>query len=105
MQVKRLSYPCRYGDTLHRFAKPVPVLSMITKQMIDFVYNVHRNRLLNWNYEVLSAVNLQSYVDAVTAMEPHCPIVLGLLKVPLGQYQDLENINDFFTMAITGFKP
>ena len=40
---------------------------MITNQMIDFVYNVHRNRLLNWNHEVLRTVNLQSYVDAVTA--------------------------------------
>ena len=24
---KRMSYPCRYGDMIHRFAKPVPVLS------------------------------------------------------------------------------
>ena len=37
--------------------------------------------------------------------ESHCPIVLGLLMVPLGQYQDLENISDFFTMAITGIMP
>ncbi|CAH3018285.1 unnamed protein product, partial [Porites evermanni] len=43
-QRSRLSYPCRYGDMVHRFAKPVPVLSMITNQMIDFVYNVHGNR-------------------------------------------------------------
>ena len=47
MLLKRLSYPCRYGDIVHRFAKPVPVLSMITNQMIDFVYNVHANRVLN----------------------------------------------------------
>ena len=66
MLLKRLSYPCRYGDMVHRFAKPVPVLSMITNQMIDFVYNVHGNRVLNWNHEVLSPVNLQTYVDAVT---------------------------------------
>ena len=37
--------------------------------------------------------------------EPHCPIVLDLLTVPLGLYQDLENISDFFTMAIKGFMP
>ena len=67
MLLKRLSYPSRYGDMVHRFAKPVPVLIMITNQMIDLVYNVHRNRLLHWNHEVLRPVNLQSYVDAVTA--------------------------------------
>ena len=68
MLLKRLSYPCRYGDMIHRFAKPVPVLSMITSQMIDYVFNVHEHRALNWNDEVLSLVNLQTlYVDAVTA--------------------------------------
>ena len=67
MLLKRLSYPSRYGDMVHSFAEPVPVLIMITNQMIDLVYNVHRNRLLNWNHEVLRPVNLQSYVDAVTA--------------------------------------
>ena len=60
MLLKQLSYPCRYGDMVHRFAKPVPVLSMITNQMIDFVYNVHTNRVLNWDHEVLSPVNLQT---------------------------------------------
>lgn len=38
MLPKRLSCPCRYGDMIHRFAKPVPVLSMITNQMLDYVY-------------------------------------------------------------------
>ena len=60
MLLKRLSYPCRYRDMIHRFAKPVPVLSMITNQTIDYVYNVHGNRVLNWNHEVLSPVNLQT---------------------------------------------
>lgn len=30
---KRMSYPCRYGDIIHRFAKPVPVISMITNEV------------------------------------------------------------------------
>lgn len=37
--------------------------------------------------------------------ESHYPIVLGLLTVALGPYQDLENISDLFTMAIKGFMP
>ena len=35
--------------------------------MNDYVYNVHGNRVLKWNHKVLSPVNLQTYVDAVTA--------------------------------------
>ena len=79
MLLKRLSYPCRYGDMIHRFAKPVPVLSMITNQMIDHVYNVHGHRVLNWNNEVLSPVNLQTYVDAVTARGAPLPNCFGFI--------------------------
>ena len=28
--LRRISCPCRYGDTIQRFARPVTVLSMIT---------------------------------------------------------------------------
>ena len=79
MLLKRLSYPCRYRDMVHRFAKPVPVLSMITNQMIDFVYNVYGNRVLDWNHEVLSPVNLQTYADAVTARGAPLPNCFGFI--------------------------
>ena len=105
MLLKQLSYPCRYGDMVHIFAKPVPVLSMITNQMIDFVYNVHANRVLNWNHEVLSPVNLQTYVDAFTAKGAPLPNCFGFIDGTVRLYQDLENISDFFTMGIKGFMP
>ena len=79
MLLKRLSFPCRYGDIIHRFAKPVAVLSMISNQMIYYVYNVHGNRVLNWNHEVLSPVNLQTYVDAVTARGAPLPNCFGFI--------------------------
>ena len=65
--LKRMSYPCRYGDMIHRFAKPVPVLSMINNHMIDYIYDTHVHKVLNWNHEILSPVNLQTYVNAITA--------------------------------------
>ena len=46
MLLRRMAYPCRYGDMIPRFAKPVPVLSMITNQMLDFIYNVHGHKVL-----------------------------------------------------------
>ena len=79
MLLKRLSYPCRYRGMIHRFAKPVPVLSMITNQTIDYVYNVHGNRVLNWNHEFLSPVNLQTYVDALTARGAPLPNCFGFI--------------------------
>ena len=67
MLLRRMSYPCRYGDMIPRFAKPVPVLSLITNQMLDFIYNVHGHKVLNWNHDLLSPANLQMYVDTITA--------------------------------------
>lgn len=67
MLLKRMSYPCRYGDMIYRFAKPVPVVSMITNQMLDYIYDTHGHKLLNWNHDILSPANLQTYVDAKTA--------------------------------------
>ncbi|XP_068734110.1 uncharacterized protein [Montipora capricornis] len=79
MLLKRLSYPCRYGDMIVRFAKPVPVLSMVTNQMIDYVYNTHGHKVLQWNHQVLSPANLQSYVDAITAKGAPLPNCFGFI--------------------------
>ena len=79
MLLKRLSYPCRYRGMIHRFAKSVPVLSMIINHTIDYVYNVHGNRVLSWNHEVLSPVNLQTYVDALTARGAPLPNCFGFI--------------------------
>lgn len=78
MLLKRLSYPCRYGDMIYRFTKPVPFLSMITNQIIDYVY---KNRVLNWNHEVLSPINLQAYVDALTARGASLPNCFGFIDI------------------------
>ena len=36
--LRRLSYPCRYSDMISRFACAVPVLSMVTNEVINFLY-------------------------------------------------------------------
>ena len=65
--LRRLSYPCRYGDMIRRFAKPVPVLRMVTNQMIDHVYDLHGHRVTQWNQNIMSPAQLQSYCEAITA--------------------------------------
>ena len=32
-----LSFPCRYGDMIQRFARLVPVLCMVTNTVLDFI--------------------------------------------------------------------
>ena len=79
MMLKRLLYPCRYGDMIHQFAEPVPVLSLVTNQMVDYIYSHHGNRVLQWNHEVLSPANLQSYVDAITGIGAPLPNCFGFI--------------------------
>ena len=45
MLLKRMCYPCRYIDMVHLFARPVPVISMITNQVLDFIYETHSHRI------------------------------------------------------------
>ena len=65
--LQRLAYPCRYSDMLPRFGRPVPVLSIISHQVLDYVYDVHSHRITQWNREILSPQDLQLYSDAIAA--------------------------------------
>ncbi|XP_068690859.1 uncharacterized protein [Montipora foliosa] len=65
--LRRLAYPCRYSDIIPRFGLPVPVLSMVCNDVLDFVYDTHGHRITQWNPTVLSPDDLQIYSDAVAA--------------------------------------
>lgn len=65
--LKRLAYPCRYSDMIHRFGRAVPELSMITNIVEDFIYLNHRHRVTQWNQRLLSPEKLQTYAEAVRA--------------------------------------
>ena len=65
--LKRMSYPCRYGDMIHLFAKPVPVLSMITNEVLDYIYDTYGHKVLQWNHDLLSPQKLETYVDAISS--------------------------------------
>jgi len=67
MLLRRLSYPCRYGDIIQRFARPVPVLSMITNDVLDYIYDLHGHRITRWNNTVMDPPQLQRYADAIVA--------------------------------------
>ena len=43
--LKQLSYPCRYSNLFVHFGRPVPLFSMGSNQVLDYVYDPHSNRL------------------------------------------------------------
>ena len=65
--LRQLSYPCRYGDMIQRFAKPVPILCMVANKLFNHIYNHLGHRVTEWNHEILAPVKLQTYVHAITA--------------------------------------
>ena len=65
MVLKRTSFPCRYSDMIYRFGRPVPVLSMVTNQVVDYIYQAHGHRLTHWNNLLLNPAALQRYADAI----------------------------------------
>ena len=66
MLLKRSSYPCRYADMVSRFGRPIPVLSMVTNQVLDFIYDTHGRRVLQWNHNLLNPRSLEEYTYAVS---------------------------------------
>ena len=61
MLLKRLSYPCRYADMVPRFGRSIPFLSVVTNQVLDFIYDTHRQRILQWNHDLLNPRSLEEY--------------------------------------------
>ena len=48
------------------FGRPVrPELCMINNTVIDWVYNHHRHRIMDWNPNFLSLMQLENYAEAV----------------------------------------
>ena len=39
--LRRTSYPCRFSDMIQRFPRSVSVLSLITNEVMDFIYDNH----------------------------------------------------------------
>ena len=63
---RRFAYPCRYSDMVSRFARPVPVLSMVTNEVLDYIYTVHSHRIISWNPAVLNPTALQTYAQVIS---------------------------------------
>ena len=63
--LKRFAYPCRYGDMIPRFGRPVPQLSMINNQMMKFIFDEYGHLLSDLVQPWLSPDNLRRYADVL----------------------------------------
>lgn len=43
------------------------MLSMVTNEVLDFIYNTHSHKITEWNHALLSPALLQTYADAMYA--------------------------------------
>ena len=65
MLLRRLAYPVRYSAMINRFARPVPVIFMITNRVLDYIYETHHHRITSWNNSILYPAALQQNADAI----------------------------------------
>ena len=47
--LKRLAYPCRLSDMIHRFGRAVPEIRMITTRFEKWIYSHHHTKITEWN--------------------------------------------------------
>ena len=62
--LRRVAYPCRYSDMVSRFAKPVPVLCMVSNIVLNYIFDLHHHRITTWNNSILNPFAIQQYSDA-----------------------------------------
>ena len=107
--LRRLSYPCRYGDMIQRFAKQVLVFSMVTNILIDHIYAIHGWRLTQWNLDVLSPNHLEMYAATITSRGSPLDNCFGFIDhwsmAPYGQSHDQERISGLCAMDTSGSMP
>ena len=48
------------------FGRPIPVLSMVTNTVLEYIYNIHSHMILQWNQTILQPAQFQTYADAVS---------------------------------------
>lgn len=47
------------------FARPTPVLSMVTNKVTDYIYINHSHRIMQWIPTILPPAQLQEYANAI----------------------------------------
>ena len=105
MLLKRVAYPCRLSDMIPRFGRPVSVISLITNDVMDSIFDVHGHLLTQWNQDLLNPGALQRYADAISGKGTPLDNVLVSSMGQCDPFQDLVNIREVFIMDMKGSMP
>ena len=62
--LQRYAYPCRYGDLVKDYGRPVPQLCLTFKWMTNFIYDSHKHLIASLDQPWLSPQNLKAFADA-----------------------------------------
>ena len=103
MLLKRLTYPCRYSDLIPRFGRPVPVLSMISNTVLDFIYNEQGHKITQWNNSLLNPANLEVYAAAISDKGAALDNCIGFIDGTARRFVVQENYKESFTMATNAY--
>ena len=63
------NYNHRYLDMIVCFGRPVPVMSIVTNTVLDYIFTTHSQRVLQWNEIYTDAVSLKG-----AAWNRHCEL-------------------------------
>ena len=63
--LKRYAYPCRYGDMVPHFGRPVPELCLMSNEIMDLIYNRFNYLLRDFNQSWLAPANLEIFANAI----------------------------------------
>ena len=88
-----------------RFGRPVSVISLITNDVIDYIYDVHGHLITQWNHELLNHGALQRYADAISGQGATLDNALVSSMGLSDPFQDLMNVRELFIMVIRGSLP
>ena len=90
--LKRFAYPCRYSDMIPIFGRSVPELSMISNEVVHWIYTTHGHKITQWNHGILNLASLTVYADAIhnkgAALENCFGFIDGTVR-PI--YRPIEN--------------
>jgi len=64
---------------------------MISNEVTEWIYNVYRHRITEWNHFIMSPDHLQTYSEAI-----HDKTFSALLMEQFAPYQDQESIRELF---------
>ena len=97
MLLKRVAYPCRYGDMIPLFSRPVSVISLVTNQVLNYIFDIHGHRKTQWNQ------NIFSYSRWSCRGKRHFSQLLSVCKIYEYYSHNKDNTNSAFQKNLRQF--